>query len=190
MSPNPLLEPPAPGPGRPLTVVRPITDPALLRSVAGRFPTGVIVITTTTSTGPAGFTCRAFTSLSLDPPLISFNVSRFSDTWPLVREAGMFCVNVLAADQQDIARAFARRHPDRFADIPCSCVLGNGTPRLSGATAWLEATVEDTCAGGDHLIVIGRVTAAIAGEREEALLFHPGAYGPTGSEAEGLRRVG
>ncbi|WP_405649207.1 flavin reductase family protein [Streptomyces sp. NBC_00019] len=173
-----------------MTVVRPIIDPALLRSVAGRFPTGVTVITTTTSTGPAGFTCQSFTSLSLDPPLIAFNVSRSSDTWPLVREAGTFCVNVLAADQQDTASAFARRHTDRFAGIPYSCLLGNGSPRLSGATAWLEATVDGTYAGGDHLIVIGRVTAAIAGEREEALLFHRGAYGSTGSEAEGLRRAG
>ncbi|WP_052745139.1 flavin reductase family protein [Streptomyces sp. WM6386] len=155
-----------------MTVVRPIINPALLRSVAGRFPTGVTVITTATSTGPAGFTCQSFTSLSVDPPPISFNVSRSSDTWPPVREAGRFCVSILAADQQDTARAFARRHTDRFAGIAHSCLLGNGTPRLSGATAWLEATVEDTYAGGDHLVVLGRVTAAIAGEREEALLFH------------------
>ncbi|MCX5360233.1 flavin reductase family protein [Streptomyces sp. NBC_00124] len=94
-----------------MTVVRPIIGPALLRSVAGRFPTGVTVITTSTSTGPAGFTCQSFTSLSLDPPLISFNVSRSSDTWPLVREAGTFCVNVLAADQQDTARALAAATP-------------------------------------------------------------------------------
>lgn len=173
-----------------MTVVRPIINPALLRSVAGRFPTGVTVITTTTPAGPAGFTCQSFTSLSLDPALISFNVSRSSDTWPPVREAGRFCVNVLAANQQDTARAFARRHTDRFAGIPYSCLLGNGTPRLSGATAWLEATVEDTYPGGDHLIVIGRVTAAVAGDREEALLFHHGAYGSTGAEAAGLRSVG
>ncbi|MFF4269910.1 flavin reductase family protein [Streptomyces sp. NPDC001536] len=173
-----------------MTVVKPIINPALLRSVAGRFPTGVTVITTTTPAGPAGFTCQSFTSLSLDPALISFNVSRSSDTWPLVREAGVFCVNVLAADQQETARAFARRHTDRFAGIPHSCHLGNGTPRLSGATAWLEATVEGTHAGGDHLIVIGRVTAAAAGDREETLLFHRGAYGSTGSEAERLRSAG
>ncbi|MFE6131822.1 flavin reductase family protein [Streptomyces sp. NPDC056437] len=144
--------------------------------MAGRFPTGVTVITATTAYGPVGFTCQSFTSLSLDPPLVSYNVSRSSGTWPLIREAGAFCVNVLAAGQEKIAQSFSERGVDRFDGVCYTCALGNGSPRLAGATAWMDATIEDVCSGGDHLIVIGRVVAAATGEDEQALLYHRGLY--------------
>ncbi|GAA2233484.1 flavin reductase family protein [Streptomyces amakusaensis] len=157
-------------------------DSSVFRSVAGRFPTGVTVITAATGSGPVGFTCQSFTSLSLDPALVSFNVSRSSSTWPLIREAGAFCVNVLAAGQEKIAQSFAERGVERFDGVKYTCALGTDSPRLAGTAAWLDATIEDVCGGGDHLIVIGRVIAAAVGEGEGALLFHRGSYGSAGGE--------
>lgn len=165
-------------------VITRTADSTLFRSVAGRFPTGVTVITAMATTGPVGFTCQSFTSLSLNPTLITFNVSRSSRTWPLIRETGAFCVNVLAAGQERMARLFAGRGADRFDGAEYTCAHGNGSPRLAGATAWMDATIEEVCGGGDHLIVIGRVNSADEGEGEQALLFYRGSYAAARSPSD------
>ncbi|MGN5382535.1 flavin reductase family protein [Streptomyces lasalocidi] len=136
----------------------------------------ITVITTTTGTGPEGFTCQSFTPLSLDPVPISFNVSRTSRTWPRIQEAETFCVNLLAAHQEPVARAFATQGTARFDGVDYTCEDGNGAPRPAEAAAWPDATIEDTHGGGDHLIVIGRVTAALTSGNENVLLFHQGVY--------------
>ncbi|MEV6319458.1 flavin reductase family protein [Streptomyces sp. NPDC051776] len=153
----------------------PVPDSVSFRAAAGRFPTGVVVITTTASAGPVGFTCQSFTSLSLEPALISFNVSRSSETWPYIQEAGSFCVNILASDQESVARSFAEKGSDRFSGVDHS-YPSNSSPWIAGATAWLEATVERAWDGGDHLIVIGRVISTVLGRRDQALIYHQGDY--------------
>ncbi|QXJ26984.1 flavin reductase family protein [Actinomadura graeca] len=162
-----------------MTFTTTMADSSVFRAVAGRFPSGVAVITAMSGSGPVGFTCQSFTSLSLDPVLISFNVARLSGTWPVIRAAGAFCVNVLAAEQAEIARTFAEAGVDRFAGVGFTCGPGNGAPRLAGAAAWLDATVEEVFGGGDHWIVVGRVSAAVPGDGDRALLFHLGSYSST-----------
>ncbi|MEV0120801.1 flavin reductase family protein [Streptomyces sp. NPDC050703] len=154
-------------------------DPAEFRRVLGNFATGITVITAMPpEDGPAGFACQSFASLSLDPPLVSFMVARTSTSWPRIARAGAFCVNVLGAGQADLCRGFAVSGADKFAGVAYDAAPVSGSPRLAGATAWIDCTIQAVHTGGDHLIVVGRVDAlgAVDGEAEP-LLFHRGAFG-------------
>ena len=92
--------------------------PALYRTVLGHFPTGVAAITSIGADGaPVGMTIGSFVSVSLDPPLVAFLPDKGSSTFPKIREAGFFCVNVLGADQEHVCRAFAARGTDKFAGL-------------------------------------------------------------------------
>jgi len=150
-------------------------DPAEFRRVLGAFATGVTVITAP-GTPPAGFACQSFSSLSLDPPLVAFMVGRTSTTWPRIARAGVFCVNVLGADQGELCRAFAVSGADKFAGVPHDPAPASGSPRLTGTLAWIDCTIHAVHTGGDHLIVVGRVDALGTGEGEAPLLFHRGRF--------------
>jgi flavin reductase (DIM6/NTAB) family NADH-FMN oxidoreductase RutF len=143
--------------------------------VLGAFATGVTVITAP-GTPPAGFACQSFSSLSLDPPLVAFMVGRTSTTWPRIARAGVFCVNVLSADQGELCRAFAVSGADKFAGVPHDPAPASGSPRLAGTLAWIDCTIHAVHTGGDHLIVVGRVDALGPGEAEAPLLFHRGRF--------------
>ncbi|WNM35939.1 flavin reductase family protein [Streptomyces sp. Li-HN-5-11] len=155
-------------------------DQAEFRRVLGSFATGVTVITAPAAPGeetPAGFACQSFSSLSLDPPLIVFMVGRTSTTWPRIARAGVFCVNVLGAGQGELCRAFAVSGADKFAGITYAAAPVSGSPRLAGALAWVDCTIHAVHTGGDHLIVVGRVSALGAGDGDEPpLLFHRGRF--------------
>ncbi|MEU0411090.1 flavin reductase family protein [Streptomyces griseorubiginosus] len=150
-------------------------DPAEFRRVLGSFATGVTVITAP-GTPPAGFACQSFSSLSLDPPLVAFMVGRTSGTWPRIAQAGVFCVNVLSAEQGELCRAFAVSGADKFAGVAHDPAPVSGSPRLAGTLAWIDCTIHAVHTGGDHLIVVGRVDALGTGEGERPLLFHRGRF--------------
>ncbi|MGC0402565.1 3-hydroxy-9,10-secoandrosta-1,3,5(10)-triene-9,17-dione monooxygenase reductase component [Streptomyces sp. SAI-126] len=150
-------------------------DPAEFRRVLGNFATGVTVITAP-GTPPAGFACQSFSSLSLDPPLVAFMVGRTSATWPRIARAGVFCVNVLGADQDGLCRAFAVSGADKFAGVTHTPAPVSGSPRLAGTLAWIDCTIHAVHTGGDHLIVVGRVDALGTGEDGQPLLFHRGRF--------------
>ncbi|OLZ71579.1 NADPH-flavin oxidoreductase [Streptomyces sp. IMTB 2501] len=154
-------------------------DPAEFRRVLGNFATGVTVVTAPAAEGepgPAGFACQSFASLSLDPPLVCFMVGRTSATWPRIARAGVFCVNVLGAGQGELCRAFAVSGADKFAGVPYDAAPVSGSPRLTGAAAWIDCTIHAVHTGGDHLIVVGRVTALGTEEPADPLLFHRGRF--------------
>ncbi|MGW1211068.1 flavin reductase family protein [Streptomyces sp. NPDC002499] len=154
-------------------------DATEFRRVLGHFATGVTVITATDSeTGPAGFACQSFSSLSLDPPLIAFMVGRTSTTWPRIARAGAFCVNVLGAGQGELCRGFAVRGADKFAGVAYDASPISGSPRLAGTVAWIDCAIHAVHTGGDHLIVVGRVEALGTGDDTDAepLLFHKGRF--------------
>ncbi|WP_454337842.1 flavin reductase family protein [Streptomyces glaucescens] len=158
-------------------------DPAGFRRVLGNFATGVTVVTAPAVTqgadedGPAGFACQSFSSLSLDPPLVAFMVGRTSTTWPRIARAGVFCVNVLAAHQAELCRAFAVSGADKFAGVAHDAAPVSGSPRLAGVLAWIDCTVHAVHTGGDHLIVVGRVNALGTDDEDAApLLFHKGRF--------------
>ena len=145
--------PPAAAPGR-------TVDAARLRAAAGRFPAGVALVTATVADAPLGLVVSSFTSVSLRPPLISFSPSRDSFTWSRMRQAGRFGVNVLGETHADYVRAAAPAGADRFADVTWSRTAC-GVPRLAGAIAYLECSIDAEHRAGDHWIVVGRVERAL-----------------------------
>ena len=151
------------------------------RRVLGNYPTGVTVVTAACPTGPEGMTIGSFTSVSLDPPLVSFCPSQDSDSWIRMRDVGSFCVNVLGDHQADVSTTFASKVEDRFDGLRTR-VEATGAPVIEGCVAWIDCRVEAVHAAGDHDIVVGRVVALgaaeAAGEPESGpLIFHKGGYG-------------
>ncbi|WP_328611301.1 flavin reductase family protein [Amycolatopsis sp. NBC_00345] len=118
----------------------------------------VSVVTTLDADGPHGATVSSLASLSLRPSLISIALDRRSSLLSRVLSAGVFGVNVLAADQDDLAGLFAQRDTDRFAAASWS--PHRGLPRLDGVAGWAACRLWSTVDGGDHLLLIGEVTDA------------------------------
>lgn len=154
----------------------PVVDSRVMRDVLGHFASGVTVVTATTPDGPIGFTCQSFSSLSLDPPLVAFAPARSSTTWPRLRAAGRFCVNVLAADQSGLSQAFARSGTDKYAGVTWTA-SPHGAPVLDGVVAWIDSELWAEYEGGDHTIVVARVLDLGADASRSPLLFHRGGYG-------------
>ncbi|WP_308123528.1 flavin reductase family protein [Modestobacter marinus] len=162
----------------------PVVDPEVMRSVLGNFVSGVTVVTATGPAGPIGFTCQSFSSLSLDPPLVAFAPARSSRTWPQLRDAGRFCVNVLAEEQSDLSAQFARSGTDKFAGVAWA-PSPHGSPMLDGVVAWIDSELWAEYDGGDHTIVVARVLDLGADARRTPLLFHRGNYGLQSALLEG-----
>ncbi|MET9606294.1 flavin reductase family protein [Streptomyces sp. NPDC006512] len=155
-------------------------SPAEFRAVLGRFASGVTVITAPPGEGgdgPAGFACQSFASLSLDPPLVTFMVARTSTTWPRIARAGVFCVNILGAEQGGLCRAFAVSGADKFAGVAHRPAPVTGSPQIDDVPAWIDCRIHAVHTGGDHLIVVGRVAAMGADGEGDPLLFHQGRFG-------------
>lgn len=153
-------------------------DPAFFRQVLGNFATGVTIVTTRDVDGnPAGLTANAFTSVSLDPPLVLVCLDHNTTTYSVLRNRGSYTVHILSEDQADLAMAFAKRDPDKFARV--SWTLGTlGDPVLSDYLALLECRVVCEYPGGDHGIFMGKVEHMdLKGEKKDPLLFFRGKLG-------------
>lgn len=147
-----------------------------MRRVLGHFCTGIAVITAHNGERPIGFTCQSVTSVSLDPPYISFCPSSTSTSWPLIRQVGAVCVNILSEKQADVCARFATRGEDKYSGVGWRPGR-NGAPALDGTLASVEAAVEFEHTAGDHSIVVARVTGLRAHEERSPLLFYRGGYG-------------
>ena len=150
-------------------------DPGRFRQVLAHLPTGVTVIAAHGPDNPIGMAANSVTSVSLDPPLILFCPAKSSTTWPKIRAAGSFCVNVMAGHHEEITRQFAAKEADRFSGV--DFMHRQTGPALCDAVAWIECTLEDEHEGGDHTIVVGRVVAIEAASDVEPLVFFRGSYG-------------
>jgi 3-hydroxy-9,10-secoandrosta-1,3,5(10)-triene-9,17-dione monooxygenase reductase component len=161
---------------------RPEADPpfdtARFRSVLGHFATGVVAITAVdpTNGAPTGLAANAFTSVSLDPPLIAFCVAHTSTTWPKLRAAGLLGVNMLTTDQHAVCQQFATRGAEKFRGLRWSPSPG-GAPLLDDALAWIECEIEAEHPAGDHVIVVCRVLQLGHRAGPPPLLFFRGGYG-------------
>lgn len=153
-------------------------DEARYRQVLGHFPTGVTVITAKTDTGPVGLAVGSFASISLHPPLVGFFVGVSSSSWPRIREAGAFCVNILAADQEDVCRVFASKGADKFAGLGWK-PAASGAPRLRDVLGWIDCDITDVFDAGDHQLCVGHVRElGVDVEHEHGpLVFYRGGYG-------------
>jgi flavin reductase (DIM6/NTAB) family NADH-FMN oxidoreductase RutF len=151
-------------------------DPTLeLRKAFGQFATGVAVVTTRAADGsPAGLTINSFTSVSLDPPLVLWCLALDSANFDVFRLAERHLINVLAADQLEVAKRFASRGVDRFVGIGWSADDG-GLPRLDGCIAWFECAVRNRYEEGDHVILVSRLDS-FETARAKPLIFHDSRY--------------
>jgi 3-hydroxy-9,10-secoandrosta-1,3,5(10)-triene-9,17-dione monooxygenase reductase component len=154
-------------------------DPAALRAAMARFPTGVTVVTALGAGGPAGATANAVASLSLEPPLMLACLDLGSRTLVAVEHARVFGINVLAADQAELARRFSTKdpHPEKWDGVAWS--ERAGTPLIEGALVWLACELRAVHDGGDHAIATGTVLELDEADGEP-LIFHGGEYRPLG----------
>jgi flavin reductase (DIM6/NTAB) family NADH-FMN oxidoreductase RutF len=139
------------------------------RETLSSVPGPVTVVTTLAGGRPHGTTVSAFCSLSADPPLVLVSLDRSSGLLGLVRETGRFAVNLLAAGQEEIGLACARKGPEKFEAVAWRDECG--LPRIEGAAGWLACDIRELLPGGDHVIVVGLVTACDTREAD-ALVYH------------------
>jgi flavin reductase (DIM6/NTAB) family NADH-FMN oxidoreductase RutF len=151
-------------------------DSGRFRHVLGHFATGVAVITAIGPSGPVGMVVSSFTSVSLEPPLVAFLPDQSSTSWPKIRAAGAFCVNILSAGQEELCARFARKGIDKFAGVAWRAA-SSGAPILDGGMAWIDCELTQTFESGDHYIAIGRVLQLEAAEYGVPLVFFQGGYG-------------
>ena len=134
-------------------------DARALRSAFGSYMTGVTVVTARTKAGvPVGFTANSFTSVSLDPPLLLVCPGKSLSSYDTFARCRHFAVNVLEAQQKDVANIFAGDQGDRFAKVAHK-TNASGVPLISSALAQFSCATEQCVEAGDHLILIGRVEA-------------------------------
>lgn len=129
------------------------------RDALGQFATGVTLVTIDGPDGPMGFTANSFSSLSLDPPLVLWSLARSSRRYPFYATAAHFAIHVLAADQAEMIDRFGRQGAG--FDGLAHDLNAHRVPLIGGALARFECEQHTTYAGGDHLIVVGRVTHAV-----------------------------
>ena len=151
-------------------------SPETFREVFGRLASGVAVITCAGPAGTGGMTANAVCSLSLDPLLTLVCFDNTARTLPIVREAGRFGVNVLNAEQEDLAGVFASKLPEaeKLEGVPHD--YRGGVPIIDGSLAWAACELRELIAGGDHTIAIGQVIEMGLGEEGRPLLWYGGRY--------------
>jgi flavin reductase (DIM6/NTAB) family NADH-FMN oxidoreductase RutF len=151
-------------------------DHRALRDALGCFATGVTVVTTQNGDGePIGVTVNAFSSVSLDPPLLLFCLDRQAFSLESFRAAKHFCVNVLSEGQQELSVQFAVAGRQKWSNVPYR--LGESAcPLIEGALATFECGVEQVVDGGDHVVFFGRILRAMSLREGRPLLFYRGRY--------------
>jgi flavin reductase (DIM6/NTAB) family NADH-FMN oxidoreductase RutF len=151
-------------------------DPDEFRSVLGRFATGVTIVTVADRQGlDYGITVTAFCSLSLQPPRVLVCIDHDASILPPLSDASHFVVNILAADQEPIARRFATPDAERRFDGIGYTRGQSGTAVLEDVLAWIECRTVQSIDGGDHTIFVGDVEAASA-RSDTPLLYYRGGY--------------
>lgn len=146
-------------------------DASAFRASLSRFASGVTVLTTRTADGrDHGMTATAFSSLSLDPPLILVCIDRAASMAGPLETATHLAVHVLADDQESLSRRFAAKDGDRFAGLEPHRGAGD-VPLLDGAIVRLQCRITDRHPGGDHVIVVAEVLAAEVHDHAPLLYF-------------------
>ncbi|MEV0114907.1 flavin reductase family protein [Streptomyces sp. NPDC050844] len=149
------------------------------RDVMACVATPVSIVTAMSRGGaPCGATVSAFASLSITPAMVMVSLDRKSRTLDVIRESGRLGLNVLGADQADLAMSFASKSVvDKFHGT--SWDIDHGVPRIARASAWIAAGVADLVDGGDHVIVLGRVDVAEAEhvETKSPLVYYRRSFG-------------
>ena len=159
-----------------------MTGPAALRlrEALGCFVTGVTVVTTRYGDELHGLTANSFTSVSLDPPLVLFSLSRTADCFDVFEQSDLFAINVLRSDQEALSNRFATKDIDKWSGVGWRPGHGD-CPLLDGAIATFECRVTARHEGGDHVIYVGEVLRFDHGPDGEPLAFFRGRYAAVSS---------
>lgn len=150
-------------------------DPSLYRDVIGRFASGVTVVTTTAAQRDYGTTASAVSSLSAEPPMLLICLNRTSETQAAIMETKRFVVNVLAENQEEVAKRFATKSANKFLEDEI-LRSPHGLPLVPGALAHLECSVAETAAGGTHTVFLSEVERAEASD-SGPLTYYRGRFG-------------
>jgi flavin reductase (DIM6/NTAB) family NADH-FMN oxidoreductase RutF len=157
-----------------------LVTPSDFRATMARFASGVTVVTTTLDQSYFGLTVSAFCSVSLTPPLILVSLDLTSQTFPIIRQSGVFAVNILAQEQEPLALRFASKDQQRktFADIPLR-VGETGAPLFAESLARIECRLAGMYPGGDHALMLGEVVhvdASAASLAKAPLLYYRSSF--------------
>jgi flavin reductase (DIM6/NTAB) family NADH-FMN oxidoreductase RutF len=147
------------------------------KQALSRWPSGVTIVTARSGDRIHGMTVRAFTEVSLEPPLVLVCADKKSNTLPMIQSGGVFAVNVLASDQHELSNRFASKKDEwrRFDGLETDVAV-TGAPLLRGVVVNLDCRVVAAHESGDHVIYVGQIEAMRQFDREPLLYFR-GAYG-------------
>ncbi|MES3023721.1 MAG: flavin reductase family protein [Pseudomonadota bacterium] len=153
-------------------------DSLQFRQALSQFATGVTVITTRLADGTfRGLTASSFNSVSLDPPLVLWSLGGGANSLPIFSGNSHYVINVLGADQAELAKRFSRRSDNPFEGVAYT-LSRTGQPILAGASAWFECHNRSRYPEGDHVIFVGEVEECAA-QPQASLIFHRGQFGST-----------
>ncbi|MEO7151245.1 MAG: flavin reductase family protein [Burkholderiaceae bacterium] len=154
----------------------PTFTPQVFRAALGMFATGVTIVTARDADGALfGLTANSFNSVSLEPPLVLWSLSRQAGSMPAFARGSHYVINILAAEQHALAVRFASKQPDRFAEVAFRDSVA-GAPIIEGAAAVFECFNRSQYEEGDHVIFVGEVERCAHREGAAPLLFHGGRY--------------
>ena len=146
------------------------------RAALAMFATGVTIVTARSTGGaPIGLTANSFNSVSIEPPLILWSLSRQAGSMPSFARGSHYAINILAADQHDLAVRFASKDVDRFEGVAFQ-PGPSGVPLLDGAAAVFECFNRSRYEEGDHVIFVGEVERCTHRTDAQPLIFHGGRY--------------
>ncbi len=154
-----------------------------LRQSLGAFATGVVVVTCSGSDGPCGITANSFSSVSLDPPLVLWNIAKVSNSLQAYIDAEYFAINVLCADQRALSSHFAQSDHTSFESIEFT-ETSEGVPLLPQTLACLECRTHQVHDCGDHYIIVGEIERHRI-NHGEPLLFFRGQYAAIANAIDG-----
>ncbi|MFI5447890.1 flavin reductase family protein [Polaromonas sp. UC242_47] len=164
--------PPAP----PRQASRPSFSPREFRAALGMFATGVTIVTARTASGElVGLTANSFNSVSLAPPLVLWSLAQAAGSMPTLSTGSHYAINILAADQKELAERFAAKREGRWTDVAWTEGVG-GAPLLTGAAATFECFNRSRYEEGDHVIFVGEVERCSHRAGAAPLLFHGGRF--------------
>lgn len=159
----------------PSAMLHPIRGDAELRRLFGRFPTGVTTLCAMDGDTPVGMTASAFVAISITPPLVSVCIKHGSATWQRLRTFGRIGISFLGEGHAATARQLAQRAGDRFRGLDTHATA-DGALFLAGAGAWLECSVANEIAAGDHDIILFQLHRATIAEEIMPLVFHSSGF--------------
>lgn len=165
------------------TLVR-TTDPIDLRRAFSCFPSGIAAVCALVDGTPVGMAVASFTSVSLDPPLASICIDHASSTWPKLRSAPRIGLSILSDTHEKACSQLSSKHGDRFSGLDYA-VTPQGALMLTGATAWLDCSIEREVRAGDHQIVVLQIESLDAHPTAAPLVFHGSRFHRLPSSAAG-----